>query len=182
MSKKSARSAYGPSKTDLDHLSVSGSGIITINGWETGYLGNAEYMVFLPSDLILSTITAPFGTPLDQLNHVEVGYSADSGSSKQFPYGPTNGFVGSVVVPPGFRAISAVAYGTPGGGIWKISRCDRDTNTNTLIVGSLGAGAPMNDTASFSTAVEGLQYVTLNYIPNDPTSLFHGAQIFLEKI
>ena len=177
MSKKTARSAFHPSPTDLDYLNVSGS--VTINGWEVGYLGNAEFIVFLPSDLILNTATS---TPLGQTVHVEIGYSDDHGGSKQFPVGPTNGYVGCAVVPPGFKATSAVAFGNPGGGTWKASRCERDTGFNVFVAGTPLFGIDMNDTASFTTAVEGLQYVTINYIPNDPASLFHGAKIFLEKV
>ena len=179
MSKKSYRSGYNPSKTDLDYLTVSGS--LTINGWEAGYLGNAEFMVFLPSDLILNTATS---TPTNQTSHVEIGYSDDAGGSKRFsdPVGPAAGYVGSAVVPPAFRATSAVAYGTPGGGEWKACQCEHDTGINVFVAGTLGAGIDMNDTASFTIPVEGSQYVTINYIPNDPASLFHGAQIFLEKV
>ena len=173
MSKKAARSAFHPSPTHLDYLNVSGS--VTINGWEVGYLGNAEFMVFLPSDLILNT--AP-STPLDQMNHVEIGFSDDTGGSKQFPVQPTFGYFGSAVVPPGFRAVSAICHGTPAGGTWRAYMGEWDTGIPLTVTAVIS----INDTSDFGTPIEGLQYVSLQWIPNDPASLFHGAQIFLEQV
>jgi len=180
MSSKKARSAYNPSKTDLDHLNVSGSGVITINGWETGYLGNAEYIPLLPSDLIINT--ADF-TSLGQQEVTEIGHYSRNGAAKQFGFLPATGYVGQKIIPRGFRVTAAVMSGTAGSG-WRIATGSINNNTAGLIAGTVPSPLAINTTHVFSTPIEGdgLTYISFNFDPTLGAHLFFGGQLFMEKI
>jgi hypothetical protein len=181
MSSKKARSAYNPSKTDLDHLNVSGSGVITINGWETGYLGNAEYIPILPSDLIINTADSASGgqTLITEIGH----YSGSNVAVKQFGFFPATGYVGQKIIPRGFRVTAAVMSGTAGSG-WRIATGSINNNTAGLIAGTVPSPLAINTTHVFSTPIEGdgLTYISFNFDPTLGTHLFFGGQLFMEKI
>ena len=179
MSSKKARSGYHPSATDLENLNVSGSGIITINGWETGYLGNAEYIPLLPSDLIINTadLTGDLQTVITEIGH----YSRD-GSAKTFGFLPATGYVGQKIIPRGFRVTSATMAGTGGG--WRIATGSINNNTAGLVAGTGASPIAMNTTHVFSTPIEGdgLMYISFNFDPTLSSDSFFGGQLFMEKI
>jgi len=179
VSKKSARSGYNPSKTDLDHLDVSGSGIITINGWETGYLGNAEYIPLFPSDLIINTADL---TGDSQMVITEIGHYSRDGSAKQFGFLPATGYVGQKMIPRGFRVTAAAMSGTSGSG-WRIGTGSINNNTAGLIAGTVPSPLTINTTHVFSTPIEGdgLTYISFNFDPTLSSHSFFGGQLFMEK-
>jgi len=181
VSKKSARSGFNPSKTDLDHLDVSGSGIITINGWETGYLGNADYIPILPSDLIINTEDDTGGS--NQQVITEIGHYSRDGSAKQFGFLPATGYVGQKMIPRGFRVTAAAMSGTSGSG-WRIATGSINNNTAGLVAGTVGLPIPINTTHVFATPIEGdgLMYISFNFDPTLSSHSFFGGQLFMEKI
>ena len=185
MSSKKARSAYNPSPSDLDYLEVSGSGVITINGWETGYLGNADYIPILPSDLIVNTVqdTKPF----NQTEQVEIGTISNEGGGKSFPFtgstmhSPFNGYVGQKIIPKGFKITGAVMSGTIGA-TWRMttgSLADATTGFLTTPVNNF-----INISATFNAPIvgDGLIYVTFNFDPTTSVQAFFGGKIFMEKV
>tara|TARA_Y100000310_G_scaffold333765_1_gene411999 strand:- start:4376 stop:4924 length:549 start_codon:yes stop_codon:yes gene_type:complete len=182
MSSKKANSGFNPSKTDLENLTVSGSGIITINGWETGYLGNAEYIPLLPSDLIINTAD---NTGLNnQQVAPEIGHYARSGSSKAFGFLPPNGYVGQKIIPRGFRVTAAAMSGSGTSSGWRIGTGSIDNNTAGLIAGTVPSPLAINTTHVFSTPIEGdgLMYISFNFEPTSASDAFFGGQLFMEKI
>jgi len=179
MSSKKARSGYHPSATDLENLNVSGSGIITINGWETGYLGNADYIPLLPSDLIVGTVQDT--DPTNQTVAVEIGTMDNDGGGKTFPYISPNGYVGQKIIPKGFQVTRAVLSGTAGS-TWRMTTGSLANNTVGFITNP--TANDINVTATFPVPIvgDGLIYVSFNFDPDTSLQAFFGGKIFMEKV
>jgi len=155
-------------------IAISGS--ISAGAWDEGYLGNNEFIAILPADFNGQSGTS---TGTDQTDVIELIATDDSGGSVHIP--SNRSMDAQKVIPVGFKAISAVVYGSAGS--WGAAKQSTVDNSNSAINAS--PGQTMGTIVLFSpdeVTGTGTEVIALRYTPSSATDELWGAQIFIEKV
>tara|TARA_Y100000310_G_scaffold333765_1_gene411997 strand:- start:3313 stop:3822 length:510 start_codon:yes stop_codon:yes gene_type:complete len=149
------------------------SGSISAGAWGEGYLGNSEFIAVPPADF-----NGQFGdTTVLQTTAIELIATDDNGGSIHIPSNRPMDV--NKVIPIGFKAVSAVVYGSAG--TWAAALQSTATDANSLLA---AAGQTIGATVSFTSEPigTGTGSVGLRYTPSSASDELWGAQIFIEKV
>jgi|10_taG_2_1085330.scaffolds.fasta_scaffold35316_2 hypothetical protein len=159
-------------------IAISGS--ISAGAWDEGYLGNDEFIAIPPADFNGQVGAGTGGTDF-QTVVIELIATDDVGGSIHIP--SNRSMWACKVIPIGFKAVSAVVYGSAG--TWGATQQSTEDSTNSTV--GANPGQAIGVTVLFSSGSglptgTGTEAIGLRYTPSSATDELWGAQIFIEKV
>lgn len=161
--------------------SISGdvviSGSLSAGAWDEGYLGNNEFIAILPADFN-GQVGTTTGVGILQTAVIELIATDDVGGSIHIP--SDRAMWSCKVIPIGFKAVSAVVYGSAG--TWGATQQSTVDSSNVPL--GVNPVQTMGATVLFSPQVTGTgtEAIGLQYVPSSASDELWGAQIFIEKV